>query len=262
MADNEVVLNKDSQSSTPSETQNSGEAAPKMYSKEDIEKMIADRVSQTLGPALAQAEERGRRSLQSQQDRNRAQLQEMERQRRSTKNVLEVARKRLATLDPEAEKDIRLQELQEEVAGREEAERQVQAQMSQAAFFTEYQQTELDILKEYGVDPNDTGIDWGADAPTALQGLKRLATSAAKLAKVKDAKTREAVAQELKAAKDKLKELNIEVNSVNTSEIGAAVGGAPTSSRAAFVRYVNSLSDDEYVKRRPEIDAARQKLKD
>lgn len=208
------------QVSAPQEPQAPPVEAP--LTKEMVQQMVAEATAK----ALADAQELGRRSLQSQQDKNRAEQTRLARRAQEAETSLSAVRGRLQELDPEATDKIELAELRARTRVQAQTEQEELAQQGMQEFQTQFRNRQVQYIKTLGLDPEDKRIDWADGAPNYLDAMTRTLDSVAKLQAEKVQTTTSGLQKRLNDMETAMKKLNIDINSVQTTTSQGVVEGS------------------------------------
>ena len=230
--------------STEAQTLPEGEVAPPQFlTKEQVLELMTEereRIKQSSRD-IAKAEIVGaqRRATDS------------ERRAKFAEDSLARVRGRYGELDPEARQVLETEDLRARVQAFEGRQQRDAIERQQAESAQSLNQALLDHLSDLGIDPKDERIDWGHDATSLPEGLRRFNKSVAKIAKedVKDASKRAE-----QDAKDKLAQERKEAG-LDSADTGIPAGvskGIPTHMEA-FRKWVKGLSTEEYQAKKGDI---------
>lgn len=201
----------------------------KAEEKSQEQPLTEERVQQLIAEATAtavdKAKEAGRRELQGEQDRNR----NVERRARLAESRVKGYETSLSGLDEDTQKDIELARLREQdkyhqSTAQEEAQRQ-----QQGAYLQQMNDSLIDEVKSWGIEPEDKGIDYASDAPDYFTGRKRFSDSLQKIVREKQKVAGEEQVQRFKDLEKGLRK-DLGLDSVDTT----AGGGGGSDSDAEF----------------------------
>jgi len=187
--------------------------------------VVAKMVEEATAKVLAAAKEQGKRELQSAQDRNKADLLKAERKAKIAESTLSSAQARLAQVDPDAARELKLAVYEEQAKGLTAAEQEEQAQSAQMAFHKSFMDSLNQSITSLGVDPADTRIDWNVDGLNYFDAQKKILGSTGKIIQEK-LQSVSALEKRLKDLEGKANQANKEVNSVSTSTSQGVVAGS------------------------------------
>lgn len=141
------------------------------------EERVQQLITEATATAVAKAEEAGRRNLQSEQDRNR----NVDRRARLAESRVKSIETSLSGLDEDTQKDIELARYREQdkfyqSSAQEEAQRE-----KEKAYFQQMNDSLMEEVKSWGVEPDDKRIDFASDAPDYFTGRKRFTDSLQKI---------------------------------------------------------------------------------
>jgi hypothetical protein len=224
-------------------------------------KILQEEIQKALKPML----ETSRREIQSIKDKSKAEIEAAQRRARNVEQTLGAVNTRLYTLDPETAKELELTRFRAEANARTQEEQEQAAIKSQADFITSFSETNKQFVTDLGIDPNNPEIDWGADAATPLDALKRIQTSVAKIQKKDKENLKLTMSQQIQAevAKALAKASGteaLEANSVDTAMSGGVPAAGLPNDKAKFEAYVAGLSTADYKKNKAAIEAQYAKL--
>jgi len=176
--------------------------------------------------AVAAAEESGRRSLQSSQDRNRAEVARAERRARLAEGTLGATHTQLQALDPDVAKEMELAQLRAEKAGRLTLDQEATLAQQQEVQGKALQDSLNAHLAALGIDPNDKRIDWATDSNNYVQGRSRFDASVAQIVKEDKQTMQTGLEQRLKSLETQMTAAGIEANSVTTATPVGVIAGS------------------------------------
>ena len=224
---------------------------PKMVEPQPDEKLavlVAQKVTEEVAKAVAQAKEFGRRELQSEQDRNKAEAARLERRAKLSEDTLGAVRTRLQTADPEVAKEMELEELRARERGRMTLEQEEALKRQQEEFFSDFYASQNQFVTDLGIDPKDARIDWGVDALTPMEAQKRIHASVAKIQRENIKAIEGSLDVKIKEAEARIKkDLGYtEANSVSTAaSVGASPDGIPLN-MDKFREWITNIPQKEY----------------
>lgn len=218
--------------STEGEKSQEGDATPQPLTEEKVQQMIAEATAKAVG----EAKDAGRKELQSQQDRNIAALSKADRRAKTAEGTLGSAGVLLKESDPEAFKDLQIEELTARVKEHTTLDQEQEAQNQQTAYGQALHDSLIAHLDALGIDSKDERLDWAADATGLVQGRSRFDSSIAKIIKGNQQTMQSGFDERLRAIESKVEGSNIEANSVNTGASQGAISG----SDAEFIKKFGS----------------------
>ncbi len=210
----------------------------------DIEAMIKAKLDEYVAPI--------KRELQSTKDKAKYEVERMAQRTMTAEQTLRAARARLALENPEAAKDMELQELRGRVTNEEQTARQLEARNAQEEFHKQFKASLEESLQEMGVDTKDSKLDWAEDAPNYIEAQKRVLKSAAKIKKEAEQAAQTKYQTDLQT---KLKDLEARlrkefgVDSVDTTASGGVVDNSDTAFIAKVARG-DTLTKQDYERAR------------
>ena len=221
----------------PSEKPKEGEKPKEQPFNEEQEARIQQMLAQASSEATKQATEAGRRQLQSEQDRNRNAEAKAERRARSAESTTKAYETSFKGLDEETQKDIELGRYREQdkytqSLAQEDAQRQ-----QETAYFQRMNESLLDEVRTWGIDPDDKKIDFASDAPDYFAGRKRFIGSLQKIVGDNQKQAEETQKQNFANLESKLRK-DLGLDSVDTT----AGSGGGSDSDADFKRGIGDGS--------------------
>lgn len=220
MPDDKVVKDEVKEE-TPS-TEVKPEDKPKDESKEEPQPqpLTEERVQQML----AEQAESIRRQLQSDKDKAVAEVRrEADKRARFAESKTNAYETSFKSLDEETQRDIELAKYREQdkyyqSAAQEEARRQ-----EEATYFQRMNDSLVDEVRTWDIDPEDKRIDFASDASDYFTGRKRFIDSLQKIVREKQKEAEDKVKDDFKNLESKLRK-DLGLDSVDTTA-GSSGGG-------------------------------------
>jgi len=199
----------------PKVEESKGEALKTELTEERVQQLIAEATKK----AVDEARDAGRRELQSEQDRNR----NAERKVRLAESKVSAYETSFKGLDEDTQRDIELARYREQdkyyqSSAQEEAQKQ-----QQAAYYQQMNDSLVEEIKSWGIEPEDKRIDYASNAPDYFTGRKRFSDSLQKIVRDNQKKAEEKQGEDFKNLESKLRK-DLGLDSVNTI-VGSGGGG-------------------------------------
>ena len=210
---------------TSQETETTEQSQAQPLTEERVQQLIAEATTK----AVTQAKEAGRRELQGEQDRNR----NAERRARLAESRVAGYETSFKGLDEETQKEIELARYREQdkyvqFTAQEEEQRQ-----KEAAYFQQMNDSLLEEVRSWGVEPEDKRIDYASDAPDYFTGRKRFTDSLQKIVGENQKKAEEKQAEDFKNLESKLRK-DLGLDSVDTTAGGGGGGDSDPEFKKQF----------------------------
>ena len=196
------------------------------------EEKIAALIERKVTEAIAVAIEPAKREIQSVKDKATREVADAQRRARASEGTLTAVYSHLKTVDPEVAKELELAELRAKEQGRLTMEQEEVMTKQQLEFHQQFHSNLTQFITGLGVDPADKRIDWAGNAPNYLEAQQRVLDSVAKIQKETIQTTQSGWEKRLKDLEDKVKQANVEANTVDTTTSPGVVAG----SDAEFLR--------------------------
>ena len=203
---------------------------PKLeLTEERVQQLIAEATSK----AVTEAKEVGRRQLQGEQDRNK----NVERRARLAESRVKGLETGLSGLDEETRKDIELARYREQDKHYQSTAQEETQRQQEATSIQQMNDSLIEEVRSWGVDPNDKRIDYASNAPDYFTGRTRFTTSLQKIVREEQKKADEKRAGDFKGLESKLRK-DLGLDSVDTT----AGGGGGSDSDADFKKGIGDGS--------------------
>lgn len=215
--------------STEPETTQEEPAQAQPLTEERVQQLVAEATAR----AVAEAKEIGRRELQSEQDRNKA----IEKRARLAETRATAYETSFGNLDEETRSQVELARYRKQEELNQTTAQEESRRAEEEAYFKAMNQSLLDEVATFGIDPDDKRIDYASDAPDYFTGRKRFTESIQKVLGENKKAAEEKMSNDFKELESKLrKELNLD--SVDTT----AGGGSGGDSDADFKKGIGDGS--------------------
>lgn len=219
-------------------------------------KPVVDDIEKKISDAVAKAQEKAQREIQSVKDKAIAEIATVKRESEVYANKIKA---KVIAVNPEMEEALQLAQYQAREEAQKEAMTQAQMTAAQKAAADEAHEALVQTLKDAGIDENDPNVDWGTGSKSYGEGLKRFQKSIVNILKTRDSAKEQGFQTQMAQMKTEIEtkirgELGLQT--VNPSLSGATV---PVSSStiptnmAEFKQWVADLPQVEYEKRATEI---------
>jgi len=205
-----------------------GDEPKSELTEERVQQLIAEATTK----AVTQAKEAGRRELQGEQDRNR----NAERRARLAESRVAGYETSFKGLDEETQKEIELARYREQDKYVQSTAQEEEQRQKEAAYFQQMNDSLLEEVRSWGVEPEDKRIDYASDAPDYFTGRKRFTDSLRKIVGENQKKAEERQVEDFKNLESKLRK-DLGLDSVDTT-----AGGGGSDSDADFKKGIGDGS--------------------
>lgn len=213
--DDKVQTDEVSKETESTETETTGQ---EQTQTQPLSPEVQEAINKAATEAAKAATEAAKREIQSAKDKARAEVAQAQRDARYYQDLSGNYEKGFGQDDPERAELVRREAI---VAAKEKADAELAQAQQREAFARSLNESLYTHLGALGIDPTDERIEWGQEETNYIKGRAKFDASVAKI-----------IADDKKAAKEKVEEMkkdaeskaNEEANSVDT----AASGGAGT----------------------------------
>ncbi|TET43272.1 MAG: hypothetical protein E3J66_02115 [Dehalococcoidia bacterium] len=198
----------------PQEAEKKTEEQPKEQplTEERVQQLVTEATSR----AVAEAKEVGRRELQSQQSINK----NAETRARLAESRAKGYEAGLSGLDEETRKDIELARYRETERTSQSIAQEDEQRRQGEAYLQQMNNSLLEEVRSWGIEPDDKRIDFASDAPDYFTGRKRFTDSLQKIVRENQKKAEEKQGEDFKNLESKLRK-DLGLDSVDTTAGGS-----------------------------------------
>jgi len=171
------------------------------------------RMQQLIAQATSTAEEKGRREMQGIKDKEVA---EANRRARLAQNEVASYKSSFSGLDEDTQKDVELARYREQDKYFQSTAQEETQKQQQEAYYQRMNETLIEEVKSWGVEPEDKRIDYASDAPDYFTGRRRFSDSLQKVVRENQKKAEEKQTEDFKTLESKLRK-DLGLDSVDTT---------------------------------------------
>ena len=191
---------------------------PKSELTPEQEARVQQLIAEETAKAVAEAKEAGRRTLQSEQDRNR----NAERRARLAESKVTGYEAGLTGLDDETRNAIELAKYRKQDEYSQSTAQEDEQRRQQEAYFRQMDDSLIEEVKSWGIEPDNKGIDYASDAPDYFTGRKRFTDSLQKIVSANRKQAEEKQTESFKTLEAKLRK-DLGLDSVDTTTSGGGI---------------------------------------
>jgi len=157
-------------------------------------------INKSVAAAIARESDQAKKEIQSAKDRARNEVEQAQKRARFAEERLNKVKGGYEGLDPEVRERFELEDSKTQLSYYKQRELDEATRRNAEEYVKKLETSLANHLKEVGVDPSDSRIDWATDESNFLVGRERFDKSVAKILKEKGSASQ-------KAMDDKFKEL-------------------------------------------------------